>query len=462
MGRKNYRYRNLARVIIEAAGPIAIGSGDKDFITDAPVLKDVNGLPYIPGTSIAGVIRHAIGHSEVNKFFGYNDRNKSENSLGSNIIFSNAMMIGNEGKVVEGITEIDFSEDFYKYFTALPIRQHNSINSKGTVKKGGKFDEQVVYKGCRFCFEIEMLSETKNDLDFEKVINALHSGELRFGGGTRTGFGEIEIVSLHLRELDLTKESDLKAYIHKSSSLNDDKFWTNRSKTEKDKFKNSDSNWTKYELKLKPDDFFLFGSGFGSDDADMTPVYESVITWNDNNTPKFEKEYVLIPATSVKGAISHRVAFHYNRLSKVFADKLPKDDFEKHVGDNNVAVKELFGASGDSSDKQQIRGKVILSDILLKKQHFKEKILNHVSIDRFTGGAIDGALFQEEVLYGNNYEFSLSFLVEDNTYSEHVIDAFEAALTDITRGMLSLGGGVNRGHGSFSGIILKNSKPLNE
>lgn len=494
MERKNYRYRNLARVVIEATSPIALGSGDKDFITDTPVLKDVNGLPYIPGTSIAGVIRHTIGHSEANNFFGYNDRDKSEKSLGSNIIFSNALMIGSDGKVVEGISEIDFKDDsFYKHFTALPIRQHNSINSKGTVKKTGKFDEQVVYKGCRFCFEIEMLSEVENDPNFEKVINALQSNELRFGGGTRTGFGEIEIVSLYLRELDLTKKSDLKAYIDKSSSLNEDKFWTNEYKTDKDKDKDkfnnsdsdsdsdSDSNWTKYELKLKPDDFFLFGSGFGSDDADMTPVRESVIVWNGNNTPEFKEEYVLIPATSVKGAISHRVAFHYNRLKGVHTDtifielkselakrnlsdedfnKKLKERYEKEIGENNIAVRELFGASGQTDKKQQIRGSVILSDVLLEKKNFKQKVLNHVSIDRFTGGVIDSALFQEEVLYGTDYGFTLNFLVEKNTYSEYVIAAFESALTDIATGMLPLGGGVNRGHGSFNGVALIDDKPL--
>lgn len=458
MENRNYKYRNIARIVIEAITPIAVGSGDKDFITDAPVLKDVNGMPYIPGTSIAGVVRHAIGDSDAKSFFGLNDPKKSENSMGSNIIFSNALMIGSDGTIIEGITQIDFTDNFYKHFKALPIRQHNTINAKGTVKNAGKFDEQVVYKGCRFCLEIEMVSEIENDTNFNKVLGALNAAELRLGGGTRTGFGEIKIVSLQKVELDLSKEKNLKAYISKSSSLNDIAFWSGINSA--DTPKNEKSNMTKYELQLQPDDFFLFGSGFGSDDADMTPVRESVITWN-GNLPKFVDEYVLIPATSVKGAVSHRVAFHFNRLEKVFADAILKEEYDKHVGDNNVAVRALFGASGENNNKNQIRGNVLLSDVLLKKNNFKEKVLNHVSIDRFTGGAIDGALFQEEVLYGANQEFSLVFMVENKEFNTHVIDAFEAALTDITTGMLPLGGGVNRGHGSFNGKILKNGNPLN-
>lgn len=461
MEQKTYRYRHLARIVIEAATPIAVGTGDKDFITDAPVLNDVNGLPYIPGTSIAGVIRHAIGHKEFNNVFGYNDRDVSANSLGSRIIFSNALMVGAEGKVVEGLAQINFDGDFYKHFKALPIRQHNSIDSKGTVKKTGKFDEQVVYKGCRFCFEIEMVSKTYEDEHFDKVIATLRSNELRFGGGTRTGFGEIKIVSLQEAKLNLEKEAELNAYINKSSSLNEIEFWKDIDPNNPDKQNNGTTTWTKYELELKPDDFFLFGSGLGSDDADMTPVYESVITW-EGDKPKFEAEFVLIPATSVKGAISHRVAFHYNRLEGVHADSINPDDYNKHVGDNNKAVRELFGASGEGKDDIQLRGNVIFSDVFIEKEHINNKILNHVSIDRFTGGAIDGALFQEEVIYGNDYQFKLNILVNNKPYSPNVIKAFDCALKDITSGLLPLGGGVNRGHGSFSGVVLINGEPINE
>ena len=63
-----YTHRFLARMIIEAKTPLAVGSGDKDITTDALVATDVNGLPYIPGTAIAGVIRHFIGEEKANAF----------------------------------------------------------------------------------------------------------------------------------------------------------------------------------------------------------------------------------------------------------------------------------------------------------------------------------------------------------------------------------------------------------
>lgn len=454
-----YKFRHIARIVLEAQTPIAVGSGDTDFITDSPVLKDVNGLPYIPGTSIAGVIRHAIGHDKADNVFGYNNIKRPELSVGSNIIFTNALMIGKDGKVVEGLQNLEFIEDsFYKKFSALPIRQHNSINSKGTVKAdGGKFDEQVVYKGTRYVFEIELLSFEEDDQNFNNIIHFLFSDEFRVGSGTRIGFGKMKVVTCKCRTIDMELEEDLKAYIQKSSSLNDSSFWSpiESKSTEVEQ----SENWDTYKLILTPDDFFLFGSGYGSDDADMTPVREAVITWNDGK-PIFEDEHVLIPASSIKGAISHRVAYHYNRLNQVYADQIKESNSK--VGENNTAVRELFGSSGmQDEDKKQLRGNVLFSDLFLKKTDVKEKILNHVAIDRFTGGAIDGALFQEEVVFGQNTNFSMDLKVNKLIkYNDKVIEALKYTLTDITTGMLPLGGGVNRGHGSFSGIVTCNDEPL--
>lgn len=464
---KKYTYRHIARVVIEANTPIAVGTGDKDFITDAPVITDVNGMPYIPGTSIAGVVRHAIGEEIAKKFFGFNERGeKAKDSRGSEIIFSDAVMIGHDGKAVDGLMADKLTDEFYQRFNSMPIRQHNRIGHKGVVDDAGKFDGQVCYKGIRFCFEIEKVSDRKEDEDFVNAINQIYSNELRLGSGTRSGLGEVKVVSCKTVILDLSNVENLAAYINKSSNLREDKFWESIKESE-----NRDENgkWEKYQLDLIPDDFFLFGSGFGSDDADMTPVKESIITWGSNNTPKFEDEYTLIPASSVKGALSHRVAFHYNKLTRIFVEDLENDEIKNHVGDRNLAVRVLFGRAGEKEGEQEI-GNVIVSDVLKESDNIKSKILNHVAIDRFTGGAIDGALFQEEVLYGKDAPFSLTFYLDKDRIDskleelnsknkkEAIIKAFELGLKDICTGMLPLGGGVNRGHGSFSGELYVNGE----
>ncbi len=464
-----YTHRHLARVLIEAATPLVVGFGDKDILTDAVVATDVNGLPYIPGTALAGVFRHILGEHVAKAFFGFQGKDKHEGK-GSEIVFTEAKMVGFEGKPIDGLqkqTKLFASTDerkkaFYHPFVNLPIRQHVRINAKGTNEDAGKFDEQVVYKGARFCFEIEMVSggSEEDKACFHAVLNALANRTFRIGGGSRKGFGEIKVVSIQEALLDLQAPDDLRAYLKKSSSLAEN--WGKELKAKEYTGTSPEADeWSEYMLTLQPEDFYLFSSGFGNDQADITPVSEAIIEWSGSlpALPFWQTQTALIPASSVKGALSHRVAYHYNLLNQHFAG-----EGEATVGNENPAVQALFGYENSKWKEPQKRGNILLSDIIEAK-NVRKKVLNHVAIDRFTGGAIHGALFDEETIYGKGERFTFKLLVnqaalkkeEDN---KNIQQALENALQDICTGLLPLGGGVNRGNGVFNGTITKDGKEL--
>ena len=121
------------------------------------------------------------------------------------------------------------------------------------------------------------------------------------------------------------------------------------------------------------------------------------------------------------------------------------------ASEGNPAVRTLFGYSANDIDGQ--RGNVIFSDIYSKGVYDK-KLLNHVAIDRFTGGAMDGALFSEEVT-ASKEQFTLEIYVKNDVNSDY-LKALECALNDLCTGMLPLGGGTMRGHGCFTGDLYKN------
>lgn len=476
-------YRHLARIVIEATTPLAVGSGEENVMTDRLVATDVNGLPFIPGTALAGVLRHvstAENSEQINDLFGFQRKN---DGAGSRLILSSARMLEGKGKVIDGIYSKNILADkFLKYFAKLPIRQHVRITHKGASEQGGKFDEQVVYKGTRFCFEMELISEAEDEGVWKTILDQFRHPAFRIGGGTRKGFGEIKVVDCKAETIDL--RSNLSRYLEKSASLEDKTGWWKSASSYAGE-KNVKSNWVTYELALKPEDFFLFGSAFGTDDADMSYVTEPVIEWKDDE-PDFTENRVLIPAASVKGAIAHRVAFHFNKINEVFADKLidpasidelckkgyynfrcqPGDRFNSKNYDDrislvttyNPAVRKLFGyALDDDKEKGAQRGNVILSDIFLKED--AKKLLNHVAIDRFTGGAMDGALFSEEVVQHKD-QFTLCMLVNQEAFkTKYVREAFENTLHDLCSGMLPLGGGTMRGHGCFKGNYAIKSHP---
>lgn len=476
---ENYTLRYLARIIFEATSPLSIGSGEYNIMTDRLVVTDLNGFPYIPGSTIAGIIKHSmISHFDkniINKLFGFQlqkhlERKNNEEKdltatdeykgLGSRLIFSHANLVGSDGEILEGINLKMTDNEFYERFQFLPIRQHVSISHKGGSITGGKFDEQVVFKGARFCFEIELIGNENDEYVWKKLINQFNTTEFRLGGGTRKGFGVLTVCECKETRINLVE--DLNIYLEKTSNLNDP-FWNT---IESRIIFQKEYDWIRYVLTLTPTDFFLFGSGCGSEDADISYVTEEIIEWK-NGRSEFSSKNILIPATSVKGALSHRIAYNFNKANNVFVDKMPtieelkekeyfvefktingEDLFQTIVTKGNPAVRSLFGYSAVGDDGKS--GNLIISDIYIKESANK-KLLNHVAIDRFTGGAMEGALFNEEVIRRKE-SFELICLVNNNVEQKYM-DVLEKTLQELCSCKLPIGGGTMRGHGCFTGTI---------
>lgn len=433
-----YQYRTLARVLITAESPIRIGSGEKDLVTDSLVIRDSNGLPYIPGSALAGVIRSLIP-DDLAKRFGFAEGN---DGYGSEILISDALMVYENGQIAEGLT-IPVS-DILSLFEDLPLRQHVRIGARGTGAKGGKYDEQIVFKGSRFCFEMELCTKENGAAEMDRVLRTLSQSDFRIGGGSRRGFGAIRISDIQTANLNLAEAADRRLYLEKNASLNS--FWPGWKPYRLSP--DQRSSWTEYRLMLRPEDFFLFGSGISRENADIASVLETVIEWN-GNVPVIRRDLTLIPASSIKGALSHRTAFHYNRIQNIYADHV--SDVSPFIGKMNRAISTLFGSEGDSSSPAK-RGNVIVSDIFAKD--ISDKLLNHIAIDSFTGGTIDGAKFDELVKWANGKSFELVILVQKKALEDSIIkEAFESALDDLCTGILPLGGGTMRGHGTFYGTI---------
>lgn len=440
-------YRYTARIKVEATTPLFVGSGAASLITDSLVMKDHNDLPMIPGTSLTGVLRHSLEdfskeNYNWNDIFGY--QGKDNDGLGSRLIISSAYLVLNDGKIAEGLnTEI--SPEILSKFQKLPTRQHVRITHKGVAADKVLFDNEVVYAGAQFIFEIE-LKGTKTDEDsWKQIIKEIKSPSFRIGQGTRDGYGNLKVIGVYEKTFNLVNENDFEAYLSFNPSLNSIEIKETEEKT--------DSNITDYTLELTPDDFFIFSEGFGDSEVDNKPTEEEIIVYN-NGKIDFENR-TLIPASSIKGAIAHRTAFHYNKFNKFYADTI-NENLKNYVEENNQAVKTLFGEKAQVVNGNLLgeRGIVILDDLYYDDID-NSKIFNHVAIDRFTGGSIDGALFSEKVSYKRDkkivLEINLAKEIEDDT----ILLAFEETLKDICRGLLPLGGMTTKGFGMFTGKLLK-------
>lgn len=357
-------------------------------------------------------------------------------------------MMLTETKVSEGIID-NLDQLILERFNNLPSRQHVRINEKGVTEKYGLFDNEVVFKGVRFVFEMELRGVTDDKIIWDSLIQQIQSPTFRIGSGTRNGYGSLKVIGLFDNIFDLEVEADFIKYLNFNPSFN---AIVPFKKVVSTKNLKSTDGYLHYEINLTPDTFFVFSEGFGDDEADNKPLEEEVVKYF-NDTIQFEKQTV-IPASSIKGAIAHRTAFHYNKLQQQFAD-----EGNGTVGINNKAVATLFGRAGkDVTDPQA--GNVYMNDWYYSADEINNnKIFNHVAIDRFTGGAMDGALFSEKVsnLLDNDFSFSIYVKeTKDSLHNKQILEALDEALKDIAKGLLPLGGMTTKGHGIFTGTVKKN------
>lgn len=445
-----------ARVYMESTSPLAIASGIEHWNEDKPVLLDANGLPYIPGTSIAGFLRSSFqqlpnqDQVNLNLLFGF--QQGEQGSASKFYISSGHVCYQNKG--IEGLVRPSFleSQPLFKKEDWKIKRDRVRINDKGVVDASGKFDASAVIKGMRFVFDIRLFSEEEDADSWQALKDLLGSPSFRLGGGTTNGFGRFKLIKLEERLFKHSEPSDIEAYCNFSGAFEApipgatiiENLYVA-------------SHLKEYALSLKPRDFFIFQeSGRAIDgQADMRAKMEVNLKWNEQGEAKIGEQLYLLPASSVKGALAHRTLFHYNKLKGIFADT--STIIENHEGKRHSGINRLFGEAKDSrAEREGSKGLLIFNDVYLKPQAQKLERISHVSLDPLTQGAKSGALFSEEPL-NKAYQLETSIYLEPAEDLEQVaLDAFHLALNDLCEGRLALGGGTNRGHGIFTGTIKEN------
>ena len=120
-----------------------------------------------------------------------------------------------------------------------------------------------------------------------------------------------------------------------------------------------------------------------------------------------------------------------------------------NYGVDETIIDELFGTKNKKS-------KVVFSETILDDAI--TKVISRNSIDRFSGGTVDNALFTESVCYGGKGVLNIVVPKYKEEYKK-AYKALCAAIADLNEGLLAIGGETSIGHGLFkieSIIVNKN------
>lgn len=475
---------HILRLTLEAKSPISLGSGEEVKLdiptkdgkekksTDVMALmRDANGLPTVPGASLQGALRRLY----ANEVFGCEGPD-GEGKAGR-ISFSWGAVHGADDEAVTGLKDLRGTNvAFLKLLMKdAPLRRdHVALNARHSVDERKKFARTAVPVGTRFSFE---LTAWGNDDTRKTLLDAaryFRHPQFRLGGAARRGYGRIKVIRATYAAPDLNDPQALRDLRRQplSTALNGDLL-------DDPDFKAPASDATRAILTLRFTNTVRVGGAtppVGTPKKDkfktLWALREPRFNWDDDKKSGEEETRYPLPGSSFRGPLAHRMAYYANQAgSNVIGESEIKDLLDltpkkreaklKKMGERPELLREFLGHAKEKPGKEKPGevdsgsvAKLTVDDTELKVsegQSKKGNIVEHNSIDRFTGGVRDltGVLFSEEVLSQPTTRVELTIENPKSTESTEsdgvggwdktIADCFLKSLRDICTGRLPIG-----------------------
>lgn len=389
---------------IKLESPLLIGGGDSEV--DIGVLRDCDAKPYIPGTALAGALRHYFEQNKSDidvqqaEYFWGSPRSNSQGQQGA--FYLQDLQLKTEAQVV--------------------VRDEVCIGVYGTAEDKKKYDYEVVEPGAIFALQAEVIIRQAFDKkQFLKIINflgaALDSGLMELGAMTAKGFGRFSLLNWQLWDYDFKQKNDVIRWLEGAPGQ--------ALPIEKDSLISQTSEDLVIDATFRiPHSLLIRSYSKDSKAPDATHIVSA-------GRP-------IIPGTSLKGVIR-------SRAERIFAT-LGKGN------KNDLRLLQLFGWVDDQAGS---KGGKYKSRVMVGEGRIEAAVSEaqtRVKIDRFTGGALDGHLFDALPVWSDKDGktcFTLNLRVKNCQSWEAGL--IMMVLKDLWNGDLALGGEKSIGRGVLAG-----------
>ena len=383
------------------------------------LLRDADGRPFIPAASIAGAARSFLARQSL-CWAEYREGQKKETA-------SLKRLFGGAGK--EDAMSALIVADASCEQAATSIRDGVRVGTeRGSAADKAKFDVEVVERGTAFELHLEcVIRHGDDDGELQKLFLALlygfQQGAVRLGARTRRGYGRGKVASWEIRDLKMDCPADVMAW------LRDDAWSRPQSKSVPTPLPSD----LQRSLRIEAD--FVLRTSLLIRSSPADPKSPDMVQLHSAGEP-------VVPGTSFAGAFRHRAALIAATIGW------------RGSSANEDAVSDLFGPVHKQQTTERQKGlwasrvwieEEIVQDVASKRQH-------RVAIDRFTGGSLPNALFDEEPVFpqGSRPHLKLKLTLEEPHDAE--IGLLLLTLRDFWNGHAALGGETSNGRGTLQGV----------
>lgn len=383
---------------------VSVASGIGNESTDSMVYRDSEGRLIIPAASFAGVLRDNLERlfeqekKELDFLFG-NNKNDEEKKC-SDIVFTDLYADGEENAVVQQGVRIS-----RKYLAA----EHQ-----------GKFDREITLNQ-KFPFYFYIEKTRTDEVFYQKWLKRLaavfnHKNIFFVGGRNSVGNGWAQFHDVKYLDYDFSQPGKLKNFLIRKGMERD---FVEAEMT-------LDGHSLPGEEAVQGERYFIqleygitFKDAFLINDPDAEPDEDEA----EFNFLTLNGKYT-IPGSSVKGVFRSR-----------------SEMIVKTIGSDPEKIKEVFG---NTDKKSKIYFSYAFQDEN-KTDEITKKLMDGVSIDRFTGGAVEAALFDFKLLM--NATFKGRIMIEVTKDNIWYLPILYLVIRDIREGDLSFGFGRTKGWG---------------
>lgn len=422
----------VSRIVVECdlvlKTPAHFGNGNRDdVLTDMPLLVDSldEKTPLLTGASIAGALRSYL--------------RECENKTLSTLLFGSAKSDDNAGDTGEQ-SPLIIEDSLGKNF-GFEIRDGVTIEPKSrTAKDDHLFNTQFWQAGTIFPLRFELLiRETDNAQKLKQALaitlQALSQGNITLGSRKRRGFGNVAIKEFLIKEYDLRTPTGLCDWIKKGSEKLCDTYKQDL-KTALAYPASFLDNQHIFIMKMAcslDGSLIIRSVGDNHQAADIQHLHSQRVN---EITEKLENKPV-ISGTSLAGVLRARATKIINTLTQNNQAKTTK------------IIQEMFGYSEEKRKSEGKASRLIVSEAVLEKV-VTNLVQNRVSVDRFTGGARDTALFNEQPAFGAD-DSNIVFDIKLINPEKYEIGLLLLLLKDLWTGDLVIGGQSSIGRGRLKG-----------
>ena len=408
------------KLVVKSPIRIGDGSGEENQNNDKDiwVQKNKEGYPFIPGTSMCGVLRcfveDTMDKKKANLIFGGSGKDDSQSLIQIfDTVLPGAKVVYRDGVAINHYTGVAIDKKKYDY----------EVVDKGE----GSFRLEAVIRQTNAGYKSTIREA------IIRIKDKLTAG-IQVGAMTSKGLGLVKLTEASLGCYNLAEnEADVRAWFMRPKVTGSDA---------------SDRMTDKLETNSSCHPFFA-----GDFELRSTMI---IRTENpnlfDHDNKHIDKVFLknsdgkyVVPGASIKGVLRHQARYI---LDKLWPNK--NEAVESFI--NN-----FMGYSDEDDNDKKIKSRFCVAESVLTDA-VKEKVITRNRIDRITGGVIDSSLFTTVPVYQakkGKKALHIEFYIKPENGKKSDDAEIGLALLlfrDLWQGQIALGGETGVGRGTLKGL----------